>query len=309
MIVAQGARHIHYCHSPVRFLWDQFPAWQKRLPAPLRPVFTLNAHHSRESDFNSAQRVDEFIANSSFVAQRIRTYYRRPSTIIYPPVDTRRGYVAREHDDYFICVARLVPNKRIELLIEACNILRINLVIVGAGPERKSLEALAGDTIRFLGRVDDAALSCLYAQARAFLFAAEEDFGIALVEAQSYGLPVIAYGGGGALETVIDANLHPYEVPTGVLYGEQTVESICHAIHQFAGMEDQFDRLAIQDHARKFDTAVFSRKMLDTITNVLQHRSLSLMPREEDEQLARPFGLPGAETNAHPSLHPMPSIR
>ena len=106
-------------------------------------------------------------------------------------------------------MARLVPNKRIDLLLEACNILRVNLVIVGDGPERKSLEAAAGETIRFLGRVDDAALSCLYAQARGFLFAAEEDFGIALVEAQSYGLPVIAYGQGGALETVIDVQPPP----------------------------------------------------------------------------------------------------
>jgi glycosyltransferase involved in cell wall biosynthesis len=307
VIVGQGARHIHYCHSPVRFLWDQFPAWQKRLPAPLRPVFTLNAHHNREWDFNSAQRVDEFIANSNFVAQRIRTYYRRPSTIIYPPVDTSRGYVARERDDYFICVARLVPNKRIDLLIEACNSLRINLVIVGAGPERKSLEAAAGDTIRFLGRVGDTELSCLYAQARAFLFAAEEDFGIALVEAQSYGLPVIAYGGGGALETVIDASLHPYEAPTGVLYEEQTVECVCQAIDQFVALESHFDRQAIQNHARGFDTSIFLRRMLATIAEVMKHKSLPLMPREEGEQLVRPFGLPGTEANAHPPLHPMSS--
>jgi glycosyltransferase involved in cell wall biosynthesis len=309
VIVGQGARHLHYCHSPVRFLWDQFPVWQKRLPAPLRPVFALNAHHNREWDFNSAQRVDEFIANSSFVAQRIRTYYRRPSTIIYPPVDTSRGYVAREHDDYFICVARLVPNKRIELLIEACNRLRINLVIVGAGPDRKALEATAGDTIRFLGRVDDAALSCLYAQARAFLFAAEEDFGIAPVEAQSYGLPVIAYGRGGARETVIDARLHPYEAPTGVLYEEQTVESICQAIDQFVAMETDFDRQAIRHHAGGFDTSIFSRKMLAAITDVMQPKSGSLMRREADEQMARPFSLDGTETDARPTLHPVSSFR
>jgi glycosyltransferase involved in cell wall biosynthesis len=309
VIVGQGARHIHYCHSPVRFLWDQFSTWQKRLPAPLRPAFALNAHHNREWDFNSAQRVDKFIANSNFVAQRIRTYYRRPSTIIYPPVDTNRGYVAKEHEDYFICVARLVPNKRIDLLIEACNILRINLVIVGDGPERKSLEGAAGETIRFLGRVDDAALSCLYAQARGFLFAAEEDFGIALVEAQSYGLPVIAYGQGGALETVIDVNLHPYEAPTGVLYADQTVECICRAIDQFVALENQFDRQAIQHHARRFDTSTFFRKMLDTITDVMQHNSPSLLPREEDEQVVRPFSLSDTERNARHPLQPMSSIR
>jgi glycosyltransferase involved in cell wall biosynthesis len=309
VIVGQGARHLHYCHSPVRFLWDQFPVWQKRLPALLRPVFALNAHHNREWDFNSAQRVDEFIANSNYVSQRIRTYYRRPSTVIYPPVDTSRGYVAREHEDYFICVARLVPNKRIELLIEACNKLRMNLVIVCAGPGRKALEATAGDTIRFLGRVDDDALSCLYAQARAFLFAAEEDFGIALVEAQSYGLPVIAYGRGGARETVIDARLHPYEAPTGVLYEEQTVESICQAVDQFTAMETDFDRLAIRNHAGRFDTSIFSKKILAAITGVMQPKSGSLMRRAENEQLARPFSLDGTETDAHPPLHPMSSFR
>jgi glycosyltransferase involved in cell wall biosynthesis len=309
VIVGQGARHIHYCHSPVRFLWDQFPVWQRRLPAALRPVFALNAHHNREWDFNSAQRVDEFIANSNFVAQRIRTYYRRPSTIIYPPVDTSRGYVARKHDDYFICVARLVPNKRIDLLIEACNILRINLVIVGAGPERKSLEAAAGDTIRFLGRVDETALSSLYAQARAFLFAAEEDFGIALVEAQSYGLPVIAYGRGGARETVIDASLHPYEAPTGVLFEEQTVESICQAIEQFAGMETTFDREAIRRHARAFDTTIFSRRIMATITDVMQGNTSLLRADEEDKQLARPFSINGAEADARPQLQPISSFR
>ena len=261
VIVDQRARHIHYCHSPVRFLWDQFPTWQKRLPAALRPLFTLAAHGAREWDFNSAQRVDEFIANSRFVAQRIRTYYRRPSTVIYPPVDTSRGYIAKEREDYFICVARLVPNKRIDLLIRACNMLCVSLVIVGSGPERKTLEAMAGDTIRFQGHVSDSALSDLYARARAFLFAAEEDFGIALVEAQSYGLPVVAYGKGGARETVVDPTIHPYEAPTGVLYREQTVESICAAIYNFLAIEADFDHHAIRRHAKGFDTSIFVRKI------------------------------------------------
>ena len=260
VIVDQGARHIHYCHSPVRFLWDQFPTWQKRLPTALRPLFALAAHRGREWDFNSAQRVDEFIANSRFVAQRIHTYYRRPSTVIYPPVDTSRGFIARDRGDYFICVARLVQNKRIDLLIRACNMLHINLVIVGAGPERKALEAMAGGTIRFLGRVDDAALPDLYAQARAFLFAAEEDFGIALVEAQAYGLPVIAYGKGGALETVVDSGLHPRATPTGVLFHGQTVENVCDAIYSFIAIEDHFDRRAIQQHAKKFDNEHIRQK-------------------------------------------------
>ena len=259
VIVAQGARHIHYCHSPVRFLWDQFPVWHKRLPIPLRPFFTVAAHCGREWDFNSAQRVDEFIANSNFVAQRVHTYYRRRSTVIYPPVDTKRGYISKENEDYFICVARLVPNKRIDLLIKACNVLHMNFVIVGAGPESRALEAVAGNTIRFLGRVSDGELSSLYARARAFLFAAEEDFGIAVVEAQSHGLPVIAYAKGGALETVVDSAQRPYETPTGILFREQTVECICQAICNFEADEKYFDRQAIQRHATQFDTSVFAR--------------------------------------------------
>jgi glycosyltransferase involved in cell wall biosynthesis len=278
VIANQSARHIHYCHSPVRFLWDQFPVWHKRLPTALRSAFTLAAHRGREWDFNSAQRVDEFIANSAFVAQRIRTYYRQPSVVIYPPVDTSRGYIAKERDDYFICVARLVPNKRLDLLIRACNTLRIKLVIAGAGPERTALQAIAGDTIRFLGRVDDAALPELYARARAFLYAAEEDFGIAAVEAQSYGLPVIAYGKGGVLETVIDSELPQGGIFTGVLYREQTVECVCEAIRSFEVIEKYFDRRAIQHHSHKFDTSIFFRKMRAAIHAVMQYGCLSTIP-------------------------------
>jgi glycosyltransferase involved in cell wall biosynthesis len=283
VIVDQSARHIHYCHSPVRFLWDQFPAWHRRLPTALRHAFTLAAHRGREWDFNSAQRVDEFIANSAFVAQRIRTYYRQPSVVIYPPVDTSRGYIAREREDYLICVARLVPNKRVDLLIRACNRLRINLAIVGAGPERTALQAIAGDTIRFLGRADDAALPELYARARAFLFAAEEDFGIAAVEAQSYGLPVIAYGKGGILETVIDSRLPQSGTFTGVLYREQTVECVCDAICSFEAIEKRFDRRAIQHHAKKFDTSIFVRKMRAAINDVVQFEHLPTSPDQGTE--------------------------
>src|ERR1700761_1158139 len=145
VILDQGARHIHYCHSPVRFLWDQFPAWYQRLPVVLKPLFAHAAHSAREWDFNAAQRVDEVYANSEFVAERVQSYYRRSSTVIYPPVETRYGYLA-ETEDYFLCVSRLVPNKRMDVLVNACNVLGMPLLIVGDGPERKSLEAMAGDT-------------------------------------------------------------------------------------------------------------------------------------------------------------------
>jgi glycosyltransferase involved in cell wall biosynthesis len=261
VIVNQKAKHIHYCHSPVRFLWDRYPTWYRSLPRAVRPAFALAAHSLREWDYNSAQRVDQFVANSAFVGERIQTYYRRSSTVIYPPVDTSRGYLAKERGDYYVCVARLVPGKRIELLIEACNRLRRNLVIVGSGPERRHLQSVSGSFIQFTGRIEDSALSNLYAHARAFLFSAEEDFGIAPVEAQSYGLPVITYAKGGALETVMDCDRHPNGNATGILYPRQTVDAVCEAITKFESIETTFDRSAIQRHARQFDTAVFAGKM------------------------------------------------
>lgn len=268
-IVNQSAKHIHYCHSPVRFLWDRYPAWYRSLPRPLRPAFALAAHSLREWDYNSAQRVDQFVANSAFVGERIQTYYRRSCTVIHPPVDTSRGYLTKERGDYYVCVARLVPGKRIELLIEACNRLRRNLVIVGSGPERRYLESLAGSSVQFTGRVEDSVLSDLYARARAFLFSAEEDFGIAPVEAQSYGLPVIAYAKGGVLETIVDLELYPHKAPTGVLYPDQSVDAVCDAIAKFESSEDLFDRRAIQCHAREFDTAVFAKKMCAVIDGIV----------------------------------------
>jgi glycosyltransferase involved in cell wall biosynthesis len=273
VIVDQSARHLHYCHSPVRFLWDQYPVWYRRLPSVIRPAFALAAHDAREWDYNSAQRVDAFVANSAFVAERIRTYYRRGSTVIYPPVDTARGYISEDRGDYYVCVARLVPGKRIELLIQACNRLRKKLVIVGNGPERKYLQSLAGSFVSFAGRVEESVLSDLYARARAFLFSAEEDFGIAPVEAQSYGLPIIAYGRGGVLETVVDSSLHPNAAPTGTFYHTQTVEGVCDAIASFEAVESDFDPGAIQAHARQFDTTVFTAKMRGAVDHLMAQRT------------------------------------
>jgi glycosyltransferase involved in cell wall biosynthesis len=259
VVVRQDAKHIHYCHSPVRFLWDQYPVWHRRVPRPFRPVFAIAAHHNREWDFSSAQRVDHFVANSQYVGERIRTYYRRAFNVIYPPVDTTRGYISK-NDDYYICVARLVPGKRIDLLIEACNKLKRKLLIVGSGPEKGRLRALAGTSAKLLGFVDDSELIALYAKARAFLFAAEEDFGIAAVEAQSYGLPVIAYGKGGVSETVVaESGQHGFR--SGVLFRKQTASAVCDAIRQFESIEHQFDREQIRQHSRAFDTCVFKDKM------------------------------------------------
>jgi glycosyltransferase involved in cell wall biosynthesis len=268
-VISQSAKHIHYCHSPVRFLWDQYPVWKKRLPSLIRPLFAIAAHYNREWDFTSAQRVDQFVANSNYVSERIHTYYRRESEVIYPPVDTSKGYISADREPYYLCVSRLVPGKRIELLIDACNSMRRQLVIVGDGPERKTLASGATQYVRFTGRVDDAQLSTLYAKARAFLFASEEDFGIATVEAQSYGLPVISYGKGGSAETVIDADSNTVDTPTGVLFPDQNSDSVCEAIAKFEAIERDFSAINIQRHARQFDTAVFSSKMQALVNRVM----------------------------------------
>lgn len=195
-IVSPSAVHICYCHSPMRYLWDQYHEYRRSMGRIPRAAFSLSAHYVRTWDQRAAQQVTEFAANSCYVASRIRRYYGRESTVIYPPVDTSSGYLVDARRDAYLTVGRLVPYKRIDLLIQACNLLGRELRIIGTGPEEVRLRRQAGKTVRFLGNVDDATLWEEYAHCRAFLFAADEDFGMAVVEAQACGRPVIALGKG-----------------------------------------------------------------------------------------------------------------
>ncbi len=260
-LVDQNATHICYCHSPMRCLWDLHREYYESMPYLIRPLFAVGTNYVRQWDFQAAQRVDHFIANSMHIAQRIHKYYRRDSSVIYPPVNTGLGYIA-EHCacDYYLSVSRLTEMKHMDLLIKACNKLNRRLLIAGAGREERNLKNLAGPTIEFLGRVTDADLSTLYANCRAFLFAADEDFGIAPVEAQAFGRPVIAFGHGGSLETV-RTNDPDGRSDTGVFFPEQTVESIMDGIKCFEAKENSFIPKEIQRHAGQFDTSVFVRKM------------------------------------------------
>jgi glycosyltransferase involved in cell wall biosynthesis len=206
--------------------------------------------------------VDHFIANSNYVAGRIRKYYRRNSTIIHPPISTEQSFLTKSHDDYYLAVGRLVPYKRTDILIDACSQLGRKLVIVGDGPEMKRLRKRAGKNIEFLGEANESQLRNMYAQCRALLFAADEDLGMVPLEAQSFGRPVIAYGRGGSLETVVGAyapigQTREMDECTGVFFKEQTPESLAQAILAFEGHEEMFVPEHIQLHARKFDTTVF----------------------------------------------------
>jgi glycosyltransferase involved in cell wall biosynthesis len=272
-----GQLHICYCHTPGRFIWDRHESFKDSLPALTRPFFSMLTWYVRRWDWRAAQRVQVFVANSNFVAKRIKTFYQRDSVVIYPPCNTTSGFISETHDDYYLHVGRLVAAKRVDLLIEACKRLGRKLLIAGTGRDEHALRSIAGPTVKFRGRVDDFELPGLYARCRALLFAAEEDFGIVPVEAQSYGRPVIAYGAGGSLETVRTAKSG--EPPTGIYFHEQTVESVMDGILRFEAAEKSFDPIAIQQFARTFDSEVFVRKMRGLIDqNWAEMRSSIAVP-------------------------------
>jgi glycosyltransferase involved in cell wall biosynthesis len=272
-----GSTHICYCHSPMRYLWDGHARYLEQMPALLRPVFGLTSHYVRNWDYAAAQRVDHFLANSRYVATRIAKYYRRESTVIHPPINAGLGYISDKPSDYYLAVGRLVPYKRTDLLIKACTELGKKLLIVGEGPEKKKLAKGAPKNVQFLGALDDAALRDVYARCRALLFAADEDFGLVPLEAQSYGRPVIAYGKGGSLETVI-GRFPPLGAPnperdvaglTGVFFEHQSAESLARAILAFEANEEGFSPQTAQKHARQFDTSVFVERLGSFVDSVL----------------------------------------
>ncbi|MBW3631123.1 MAG: glycosyltransferase [Gemmatimonadetes bacterium] len=245
-----GATHVCYCHTPCRYIWDHYHEYTRGLR--FRSLIAPVAHWLRMWDQLSAARVDHFVTNSHWVASRIRSYYRRDSEVIYPPVDVDRFVPStRAPEDFYLVVSRFVTYKRIDLAIEAANRLGRRLVVVGDGPNRRRLQAQAGPTVEFLGWRSDEEVASLYARCRAFIFPGWEDFGIAPVEAQAAGRPVIAYGRGGALETVVDG-------VTGVCFPEQTVDSLIAAIERFERLE--LDPAQCRSQAERFDTREFERR-------------------------------------------------
>ncbi|MDO5576933.1 MAG: glycosyltransferase, partial [Fibrobacter sp.] len=245
--------HICYCHSPMRYIWDLTFEYLESsgISHGLKTVIARSIfHYMRIWDQASSNRVNEYIANSQYIANRIRKCYNREAKVIYPPVDIERFRIGNHKDNYFITISRLVPYKRIDLTIKACNALKLPLVVVGDGPDRKKLEQIAGPTITFTGYIPANDVETLMSNARAFIFAAEEDFGIVNVEAQASGLPVIAYGKGGALETVI-------ENKTGLFFYKQNLESLIEAIKKFLKNEDSFDPEQIRKNAECFPRSRF----------------------------------------------------
>ena len=258
--------HICYCHSPMRYLWDFHHGYRNGNGMGMlsRPVFTLASHYLRLWDIASALRVDHFVANSRTVAARIRKHYRRDATVIYPPVNVRAGYLANRTEDYYLVVGQFVDYKRVDLAIAACTRLGRRLHVVGEGEQYRRLRRLAGPSIVFSGPLSDSDLREQYAHCRALLFPGEEDFGIVPVEALSFGRPVIAYGRGGATETVngFYSDLPaPAAASSGIFFREQTPESLMEAILAFEDVEAEFSSLAIQQSAQRFDETYFREKL------------------------------------------------
>lgn len=276
VIPSPGALHISYTYTPMRYAWDLYDDYFGGRVGTLRSfILQRLMAHLRRWDLEASRRVDHFVAISHHVAGRIRRHYGREAVVIHPPVDVHRFRPAEEDGDYYLVVSAFVPYKRIDLAIQAFNRLKLPLKIVGWGPEEKRWKKLAGPTVEFLGKRSDEELSGLYARCRALIFPGEEDFGIAPLEAQASGRPVIAYGKGGVLETVIPLNRSPFPVPrsnmehgtlnlehpTGVFFYEQTVDALIEAIKLFEENAHRFEKKRLRDHALRFDRATFKQKL------------------------------------------------
>ncbi|GBE16807.1 GDP-mannose-dependent alpha-(1-6)-phosphatidylinositol monomannoside mannosyltransferase [bacterium BMS3Abin15] len=272
--------HIAYLHSPMRYVWDYNERYIREIQSSkfkvqskleiffIRPIL----NYIRIWDRQAADRPDYLIANSKYTQERIRKYYRRESKIIYPPATpSLRSDVARragppainaQNDKYFLIVSRLIPYKKVDLAIEAFNKLELPLVVIGEGRQEKYLRKIAGENVKVLGWQNDDKISRYYAGARAFIFPAEDDFGITMVEAMSYGVPIVAYKKGGAMEVV-------QEGVTGEFFGAQTPEVLADGVRKFIKNEEKYDKEVIRQRAEKFSKEKFKNELIKYINYII----------------------------------------
>ncbi|MCL1985287.1 MAG: glycosyltransferase [Betaproteobacteria bacterium] len=253
IVVPAHTPHLCYCHSPMRYLWDMYHDYRERSGAFTRLLMSPFFHRLRQWDALSALRVDRFVANSCNVAARIGRIYRRKSQVVYPPVDVdffAQAASAEQHG-YYLFFGQLEAYKRADLAVAACTQAGLPLVVMGEGREKKRLKAVAGPTVRFVGRQPAESVRCWLHGARALLFPGEEDFGIVPVEAMAAGCPVIAYGAGGVLETIQDGE-------SGLFFHEQNTASLLEALERFERLEKNFDPAALLRQARRFTPERFA---------------------------------------------------
>jgi glycosyltransferase involved in cell wall biosynthesis len=268
-VLAPGGPHVCYCFTPMRYVWDMYGEYFGRSAGFLtRALMPPVAAALRRWDRRASRRVDHFVAISRLVADRIQRFYGRSAEVIYPPVDVQRFRLAEEEpEDFYLVVSALAPYKRVDLAVAAASRLGRRLVVVGSGPEEAKLRAQAGRTVEFLGWRDDDEVADLYRRSRALLFPGLEDFGIVPLEAMASGRPVIAFGAGGALETVVP--LDGDEPATGLFFPEQTVEALVQTIGRFEHEAHRFAPKSLRARAEQFDRPRFKERIAKYIENRL----------------------------------------
>jgi glycosyltransferase involved in cell wall biosynthesis len=261
-----GQKHVCYCHTPMRYAWDLRDQYSRESDLH-RGVKGLAARallgYMKRWDLRTAKGVDHFIANSKYIAERIRRNYGRNAAVIYPPVDVESFSVETDKEDFYFVASRMVPYKKMDLIVEAfAQMPEKRLVVIGDGPDFEKIKSKAAKNVEFLGYQPTEILRDYMQRAKAFVFAADEDFGITPVEAQACGTPVIAYGKGGVLETVI-------ENKTGIFFEEQTAGSLMEAIRAFERIENKFDLREIRKNADRFNIERFRREFKDFVEKCL----------------------------------------
>jgi glycosyltransferase involved in cell wall biosynthesis len=298
--VAKGIRktphqiHICYCHTPMRYVWDLRDQYleESGLNRGIKGlVIKTILNHLKKWDISSSKRVDYFIANSHYIKERIKRAYGREATVIYPPVDIEKFQIYEKKEDFFLTVSRMVPYKKVDLIVEAFSQIGLPLIVIGDGPDFEKVKNKAKKNIEFLGYQERNVLIQYMQKARAFVFAAEEDFGIVPVEAQACGTPVIAYGHGGVRETIVPIqntddrtqrvdsrwqsikNRDQKTEPTGIFFYEQTKESLIKAVRRFMEVEDKFNPWIIRKNAERFDVERFKREFKEFVNKVTRGSS------------------------------------
>jgi glycosyltransferase involved in cell wall biosynthesis len=267
IITGPETLHISYIHTPMRYAWDDCQKYTSDFyfPTLIKKLVPFIMNYIRIWDRVSIERVDRIIANSNFVARRIKKYYKKDSLVIHPPVNINQFHLSPNQENYFLMVGRLLAYKRHDIAIQAFNQLGLKLKIIGRGPELKKLQKMADSNIEFLERVEDVKLADYYAKCQAFIFPQEEDFGIVAMEALAAGRPVIAFDGGDIPEHLEDGK-------TGLFFENQTSQDIMEAVQKFQNLT--FDSTYIRKQAKKFDREVFKAKILKYVTEELSKYKL-----------------------------------
>lgn len=272
ILSSPGQLHVCYCHTPMRYAWDMTFDYlhSSKAGRGIPGVLTRYLlHRLRQWEVISANRVDYFIANSQHTARRIWRCYRRPAEVIYPPVDIARFSLMPQKQDFYVTVCRLVSYKNVSAIVQAFNQLGHNLIVIGTGPELDMIRQIAKPNVQILGWQPAEVVEKYIAEAKAFVYAACEDFGIALVEAQACGTPVIAYAAGGAMETVLDIRQHP-ETGTGLFFSSQTPAALVAAVEEFEQLQSKFQPEIARLHATEFAPEVFRERYLAFVEHCYQ---------------------------------------